>query len=277
NFELVSNIFEWLAFNEDAQVPLRTRLEERYMVAGFEIEKTRWNIAVGGCDHYFPFFINFNRTENVAGRGIAKYTGAEDILVFTDPDETFTDEEIEQLRGYLRDGKTIVLMSEITRSRPGSLQLMETFIPDVRFRGKSEFTLAQLPAGGDLIEQVVQEEEFAVLSDILPVSGMRMAGHTYPNGVVCPYGIEDASPYLHQLTVEGGSPLLQAEVNGQVADLARIFEVEGGRLVFFAQDAFWRNETLGWELQRPTASTADAHEIEYAFIDWLIAQTSAGQ
>ena len=277
NFELVSNIFEWLAFNEDAQVPLRARLEDRYTVVGFEIEKTLWNIAVGGCEHFFPFFINFNRTENVAGRGIEKYTGAEDVLVFTDPAETFSQEEIGQLEGYLSDGKTIVLLSDITLSRAGARQLMETFIPDVSFSSKASFSLAELPAGDDLVETVVQDEEFVFLSDTLPIDGMRMAGHVYPSGVECPLGIEDAQPYMRQLTVEGGEPLLQAEVGGEVADVAKIFSVNGGRVIVFFQDGFWRNQTLGWELQRPSTSTADAHEIEYAFIDWLIGQTPGGQ
>jgi len=271
NFEIVLNIFEWLARNEFADPHLRDlRTIDQYEV-GFEVDHSVWNIGTNACSGYFPFYINFNRAPSMQARGIVEFTGKERALVFTDPTAAYSAAEINQIKGYLKDGKPVVIVTDITRAGAGSTQLIRELLPEVTFHGKETFGAEALPAGEALVATQEAASEFPVSSSILEVAGRRLSGQLPIEGGQCEPK-DTWRSYVRMVTADGGTPLLQADVDGQTVDLARIYEVDGGKVILFLQDGFWRNETLGWERMVPTAAHDDAHQVEYAFIDWLMTQ-----
>lgn len=273
NFEMVVNIFEWLAHNEFAEPRLRDRLSTDFYHIGIDIEHSDWNTGTNSCDGFFPFFINLNRTPQVVARGGTTFDGSEDALIFTDPRETFTQDELDRIASYLDEGKPVVIVTDVVAGRAGARQLLQALVPDLDIQvGQASMGIADLPLNRDEVT-VMLEDSAPTSSPILDIDGMRMAGHVYPSGARCAYDLDDSTPYLRKVTSSSGSPFLQATLpSGDTVDLARIFEVGQGQLIVFLQDGFWRNETLGWERQPPTAATADAHQIHYKFQDWLITQ-----
>jgi hypothetical protein len=268
NFELACNIVQWLAHDEAATPPLRDRLATPLRIA-FDAAHSGWNVEGNECDGYYPFYIDFNRDTQAVGRAIPALEGTWNVLVFTDPEVPFSAAEIAYLRSHLQREGTVCLFTDVTRARPGSRQLLAELVPDIKLRGRRAFGIDALPAGPDRVETVVAAEEFAVLSSLLPVDGMRLAGHTYPPGARCAFDVEKSRPYLHRLVATGGEPFLQARVGGEVVDLARIYPVGGGGVIVFFQDGFFRNETLGWQQHAPGPRTADSHRIVHAMVQWL--------
>ena len=104
---------------------------------------------------------------------------------------------------------------------------------------------------------------FRAHADICPQGSLSTISRTFKEE------IESAEPYLYVVNASGGERLLWADVEGEEVDLARVYEVGGGRLVLFLQFGFWRKETLGWERQVLSAANQDAHQVQYRFIDWL--------
>lgn len=269
NFEFAANLFEWLAGGETSAPPLRARMKAALRV-GFDLQHARWNITGIDCDHYLPFYIDFNRAPGVVSRGLLGLRGEWDVLVFTDPDAPFHAEEIAYIKAHAERGGTVVVLTDVRRARPGAQQLLSALIPGTTLTGRRAFGLAQLPAGDDLVATLAAPVEFPLVSAPLPVNGLRMAGHSYPAGARCGLDVEKSQPYLVQVTAAGGEPLLQAQAGGGVVDLARVYPAGRGRIVVFFQDGFFRNETLGWEVYVPAARTADAHRVVYEFVRWLM-------
>jgi hypothetical protein len=274
NFEQVTNLFEWLAKNEFAAPPLRERLEASFYHVGIDIEHSDWNTGTNACNGFFPFFINFNRTPQIVARGGTSFDGKEDALVFTDPVETFTQAQLDQIAAYLDAGKPVVILTDIVQGRSGARQLISHLLPDLELRvSDATVTMNQLPLAPLDANTATLTTPPEITSPILNIDGLRMAGHTYTAGVRCPQDIESSTPYLRRVTATAGDPFLQATLpDGSTTDLARLFNVGQGQLIVFFQDGFWRNETLGTERQLPTPATADAHQIHYRFLDWLIQQ-----
>jgi hypothetical protein len=268
NFELACNIFEWLARDESVQPPLRERLAMPLRVA-FDLEHSAWNIEGNECDGYFPFYIDFNRDTQVVARAVPELAGSWDVLVFTDPEKPLAADEIAYVRSHLAAGGTLMLFTDITRARPGSRQMLSEFVPEVVFHGRRTFGIDALPAGKDAVETVVGAAEFAVRSSVFDVAGLRMAGHQYPPGTRCAFDVEKSLPYLHRIVATGGEPFIQAQLDADVVDCARIYSVGNGGVIVFFQDGFFRNETLGWQQHAPGPRTADSHRIVHAMVQWL--------
>ena len=275
NLELALNTFEWLADNENTPTPLRdTTLDDTFTV-GLPLEQSDWNIGINFCAGYFPFFINFNRQPRITARGILDFDKDYDALVFTDPSHTFSAGDLDRIKAHLDADKPLVILTDLTRARQGSVQLIQELVPEFSVDGlQGPLTAANLPASADHIETVLSETEFPILSDTLDLAGLRMSGHTYPTGVACPEGVADAIPTMRRVRATFGTPFLQAELpDGTLTDVARRTQrPQGGQIIVFLQDGFWRNETLGAERQMPTPDTQGAHHIEYRFHDWLITQ-----
>jgi hypothetical protein len=275
NFELAANAFEWLARNENADVPLRQGLPEDAFHVGVDLGHSNWNTGTNNCSGFFPFYINFNRTPQIIARGVERLKGTEEALVYPDPIDQFTAEELDQIRGYLDDGKPVVLMTNVFAGA-GSAQLLAHLAPEFTLRATrngDEVSAADLPLSAESVDRIEGEDEFPVSSMVIDVKGLKMAGHRYPSGVKCSEDIEDSVPYLHRVTSTWGDPFMTATLpDGSTVDIARIKQVGAGSLVVFVQDGFWRNETLGWERQFPSDSNADAHQVQYRFLDWLITQ-----
>ncbi len=271
NFELVSNIFEWVGGQEAASPPLRERLSTEYLRVGVDLEHADWNIGSNGCAGYFPFFINFNRTPQIAARGIDRPRGDEALLVYPNIQRELSADRVEEVRAHLRRGGWVFVVGDVVGGRSASWRLVEALAPDFAVEGGAgSVSVAALPSNDAAFPAVFGDDAFPVSAPRFDVSGMKMAAHNYTGGAVCPADIEQAQPYLRKTTSSQGVPFLQAEVDGQTVDLARELDVEGGKLVVFLQSGFWRNETLGSERQQPTRRTADAHKIQYKMLDWMV-------
>jgi hypothetical protein len=283
NFEIVTNIFEWVAKNDGAETNLREKLDPKFYHVGMDLGHSDWNVGINSCDGFFPFFINFNRTPQIIARGIEKITGDEEALVFPDPSQAFLPSEIDAIKANLAKGGNVIVMTDVVAGRAGGVDLLKQLTPDLTFKvGDQTHTLDDLPLSKDSAT-VYHDDAFPVQSTFFDVSGMKMAGHDYTGATKqvdgaavparCPDDVDFSRPYLRRVTSELGEPLLQATLpDGEVVDLARIVDLNGGKLIVFLQYGFWRNETLGMERQNPTTATADAHHIQYRFLDWLIKQ-----
>ncbi len=269
NWEAALNGFEWVAKNEGATPNLRDiPLQDDHFVVGVELAHSNWNIGTNGCFGYFPFFINFNRDPEVAARGVESMTNAEHALVFTDPGGAFTEQELAQVQTYLQSGKTVLLLTDVVRAGAGSKQLLKTFAPQLRFTGKEEFGVDDLPADDAKVETVTSPAEWPVRSTELAVTDQKVSGHVTQGGFDCSPDATWTS-YVRAFTVSGGTSLAQLDVDGTLVDFIRVFDVEGGRFVVVLQDGVFRNETLGWERYIPTAEHADAHELQFLLLDWM--------
>ncbi len=275
NFELAANSFEWLARNENAEKPLREGLPESAYHVGVDMGHSGWSIGKNSCDGFFPFFINFNRTQGVIARGVEDLKGTEEALVYPDPSDNFTTAELAQIRTHLEGGRPVVLVTNVNAGS-GSRQLLGEFAPEFAVKtgeGGELYGLDAFPLADNQIERVEGEDEFPVASPVFDIDGLAMAGHRYPPGVKCSDEIEQSIPYLHRVNSDWGEPFMTAALpDGHVVDVARWKKVGDGHLIVFLQDGFWRNETLGWERQYPSSNNADAHQVQYRFIDWLMTQ-----
>lgn len=273
NWELAANSFEWLAKNENADKNLRNSLPEESFHVGVDMGHNSWAIGKNSCDGFFPFYINFNRTQQIIARGVEELKGTEEALVYPEPTDNFTTEELAQIRTHIESGRPVVLLTDV-QAGSGARQLLGEFAPEFTVNGNgTTYTLDQFPLDDTQIEQVEGTDEFPVSSPVFDIDGLKMAGHKYPPGVNCSEEIEQSTPYLDAVTSDWGDPFMQATLpNGQTVDLARWKKVGDGHFIVFIQNGFWKNETLGWERQFPTASNEDAHQVQYRFLDWLITQ-----
>ena len=272
NFELACNAFQWLAGEEDIlEPPLRSIPLDSLLKVGFDLEHCNWNIGLENCDGFFPFFINFNRTEEVSARGLDQLTEGYDVLIFTDPVKSFIEEDYSIIKNHLSQGGTVMVLTNVIDGGRAGWELIENFIPDFSVQvGELSLSVSELPAGYSVIEKFVSPNPYPVFSDYIEVEGYRIAGHKYPVDAECPKDIEDSESTIIKVTTDSGEALLYAEADGERVDIARMFTVEGGTFIVFIQDGFFRNETLGWERQMPTTANIQVHQVEYRLIDWLI-------
>lgn len=276
NFELIANTFEWLAHEEGAATPLRQRLSAPLQV-GFDLLYSDWNVAGNGCNCYVNFYIDFNRIPGCVARALPSLKGNWDVWVLTDPILELPQQALDYLHGHLRAGGTLLVLTDVARARPGTPGLLQALLPDLVFSGQRDFTVRDLPAGPQLVAPIPSDEEFPLQSNYLDVSRLRMAAHEYPENARCGIDVESSRPYLLALTASGGEPFLQAQVGTRTVDLARLYEVDGGRLVVFFQDSFFRNETMGHDMYEPGPRTADSHAVVRALVQWLRETTPAGR
>jgi hypothetical protein len=267
NFELVANIFEWLGHREAENPPLRSRMQAALRVA-FDAGHGQWNIAGNACDGYLPFYTDFNRGAGVVARGVLHLGGSWDVLVFTDPVERFDAPDLARVRSHVEAGGTAIVMTDVVRAQPGTIQLLRDLVPQVVVNGRQSFGLDALPAR-DLVATTTASEAFPLVSALLDVTGLRIAGHEYPSGTRCGMDLGKSHAYLRQLTATGGEPLLQARIGNAVVDIARIYSIGKGRLIVFFQDGAFRNETLGWERQPATPLNEDSHRVVHQLVGWL--------
>lgn len=273
NFALVTNLFAWLAGLEAAPPALHAPPPARLRV-GFALEPSGWNVYGQDCDFYHPFYITFNQTPGVMAAGLLDLDGDWDVLVFTDPAAPLDAAGRRAVAAHLAAGGTVVVLTDVVRTRPGARQLLVDLVPDVVVEGRSRISVQGLPAP-ERVETLTAAEEWPAVSPALAVGGLHVAGQEYPGGLRCPWDVGKTRPYLRRIRASGGEPLLQAEVRGGVVDVARTYAVGGGTVVVFFQDGVFRNETLGWAEHVPTGRTIESFRIAYAFIDWLLERHGA--
>jgi len=74
---------------------------------------------------------------------------------------------------------------------------------------------------------------------------------------------------LLDTTSTWGEPLLQAKLGDKTVDIARVKSVNGGELIIFLQDEFFRSATMGEYLHAPNDKNKDAHLLQFSLQNYL--------
>ncbi|MFP4596946.1 MAG: DUF4350 domain-containing protein [Persicimonas sp.] len=267
NFELVMNIFQWLAGDEDGSL-LRTGRPPGLNI-GLELIHNEFSVGRKGDDGYYVFFVNFNRDHEVTGRGRMGIDTRYDVLWLVRPDIEFGDDELADVEQFFADGKTVVLSFEADDISPATEKLLLEFAPDFTLETDEQTYRVfedDEPGLQDLdVERV--EGPLALDSQRLPVHDLQVGAHPRDRENP-PAGL---SMYLLEIASEWGDPLITARTDGGLTvDIARRKAIGDGELIVFVQDGFWRNRTLGGgETTRPTDENEDAVELQYRVLDYL--------
>lgn len=292
NFELATNIVEWLAGNEDATEPLRLQKRKGHNIA-FESRTNFFQAARTPKDGYYNFFIESNRNEEITARATPLLeTHNTDTLFFPSSDITFRasashlndlefdEEELDQIYHFLHDGGQVVISFEANDIRRPTEQLLERLTDDFEIRSGE---VSWKPGDSESFDPGVWEGFFPITSTNFFIDDLLLGSlETFPNpadpaddeadGPFYPEDYEDLEGYLFDLEVSWGLPFIDAQKSGtQSTTIARHSLVGAGELIIFVQDGFFRNRTLGTdELLRPQASfRIDTIEFQHRFLDYL--------
>ncbi len=265
NFELAVNGIEWLANQESTERPLRTTRPFGVNIGMYQ-PATRYNGGKFSGDSFFGFFVNANRDLGVTMSGRESLNQKDDVLILTDVSAEMTEAEVNSVRQYLRDGKKVMVTFEADEIRPQTIALLKELAPD--FALEVDGTTYDLDALVEDVEVPRKEGKFPGTSDYLAINGLNLASFEGAN----------TEPYLLDVRSTWGDAFLQA---GDT-DLARIKEVDGGELVIFIQDGFFRNRTFGDYLRAPNSTGVikgeddrvasgynDAHSMQFRLLDWF--------
>ncbi len=270
NFRHAMNAFEWLAKQENAQpVPLAD-LKPRGFNIGVETRLSGWATGNGADDSYYTFFVNFNRVQDVTGRGITRFDGRDDALVIPSPKEPIAASDVESIITYLAEGKKVVVTFEIDQLtnityRP-TIELIHQLAPDFDVSSAGERVTFEQSA--DQIAGALAELDFEVREGTTTLRSGRMDVEGIDLASVRDGTSEDESiRYMIDVDSSWGDELF-ATRDG--AAIARSKRLGAGELIIVLQDGFWRNRTTGdSESTPPTPEAAQAMELEYRLIDYL--------
>jgi hypothetical protein len=292
NFKHALNVFEWVTGNEDAELPLRNTPTAGTPLA-VDIKANNYAPGDSGSKGYYTFFVNFNRDQTVTTTGVLRYTGDEDAIVFPTPENTFSEDDLAAIRGYLDAGKRVVITVHapelVDDDKQAAVQLIRELAPGftlsdgtdtVTFDAAS--TLAEIQAGIDTLDltpvegymQLEADARFPGVEDLdvgmlssRSVPELDDAGEPVLDEDGDPVSTTVYDPSHLAVTSDWGEPLLQASTG---ADVARIKKVGAGELIVFVQDRHWRNSSIGKsEAKAPPAAGKDNVEFQYLFVDYL--------
>lgn len=292
NFKHALNIFEWVTKNEGAEVPLRDTPTSGTPLA-IDIKHNGYAPGDSGSRGYYSFFVNFNRDQTVTATGVLRYSGQEQAIVFPSPDDEFTDDELDSIRGYLDDGKRVVILADAREladdNRRGTVQLIRELAPgftvsdgtDTVTFGASD-RVDDLQAALDALTFQVDDSYMTLEPDArlpgaqdLSVGELTSRVEDVLDGDGQPTFDEDGDritetfydPHHLVVTSSWGEPLMRSD--GGV-DVARVAPASNGELIVFVQDKLWRNASVGKsEAKRPPAAAMDNVELEYLFVEYL--------
>jgi hypothetical protein len=264
NFEFLMNTFQWLA-DEEGSAPLRSARRSGLNI-GLDMSHDNFQIGRSGKNGYYVFYVNLNRDHEVTANARMDIGEYDDVLMLMDPSVEFDADDVERVRQYFDDGKTVVLSFEADDISAATVELLEQIAPD--FSVTVDQTTYPVTAGARSFEGLEVgrvQGPLALESEALDVSGLSLS--TMPRR--SENDDEGLSPYLLEITSEWGDPFITT-FNGDVVDIARRKAIGEGELIVFVQDGFWRNRTLGSsETTPPTQQNADAIELQYRLLDYL--------
>ena len=274
NFRHVMNSFEWLAKQRQLSPTPLADIKPAGFNIGVDARLNKRAIASGAKDNYYTFFINFNRDQEVTGRGITRLDQQDDALILPSPKQEVSADDLEDIVNYLDDGKKVVLTFELNQLdqntyRP-TLDLLKKLAPDFSVQIEGGTTI-RLTDTSENIASTLSAANFQKLtspstlqSSRLDVDGIELASVDLQTTSES----STRTPYLLKLRSAWGEPLL-ATAEGDYT-IARSKRLGNGELIIFVQDGFWRNRTTGEsESDPPTAEATQATNLQYALIDYL--------
>ncbi len=264
NFELAMNSFEWLAKEENTETPLRLQ-RPAGTVIGLDQKHTEYFGGKQGANGELSFYVNMNRDAEITGRGINRFNGFDDALMIINPTVNYSAAELEQIRGYFRAGKKVVLTFEPGMVAPATAQLLKEFAP--------EFTLESGSASVDIDGLVAfapaeSKGAFELSSTQLPVAGLKLAAY-HSDPVDNDNEDADIEPYLYELRSGWGEPFIIGQQGSKRIDIARRSKVESGELIIFPQDGFFRNRTMGNYLRPPRSHNQAVYDLQKHLQNYL--------
>lgn len=288
NFELATNIFEWLAFQEDSPAPLRAQPLKGHHIA-MEGRTSHYQPARVAQKGYYNFFIESNRNEEITMEiqttlDLAPLKSfmipAADINYTSILDHLnhiyFEEDELDEIEAFLRNGGQVILSFEADDIPIQTIQVLERLAPDLEIRTDNNIWTLEDTALPDPRRLLGPRE---LRSSVLPVHDLTLGAlSSFPqpgeDGAAprYPEDYEDLALTLLDVDVPWGEPFLEARRDdGSWATIARHQKVGDGELIIFVQDGFWRNRTLGSdELLAPRASfRQNSIELQHRFLDYL--------
>lgn len=288
NFELATNIVEWLAGNDGAALPLRAQPTGRYQMA-FEGRTSHFQPARVAPKGYYTFFVESNRNEEIT-MSVSPTPMLErlDTLFLAAADITYPsslshlnhiyyeEEELDKYESFLSEGGQVVVMFEADDISAQTIQVLERLAPDLEIQaGDERWSIHSEESLSP--ERLVSPRRIS--SPYLEVSDLRLGAlSSFPvpgepgEAPLYPDDYEELATTLLDVDVQWGSPFLGAlRDDNSVVTIARRKEVGNGELIIFVQDGFWRNRTLGSdELLRPRASVRrNSIALQHRFFDYL--------
>lgn len=267
NFELAMNAFEWTAKQEDvAEVPLRD-IKPKGTLIGQDQRHSEYSGGKPSRNNFWVFYVNNNRDPEITARGSIRFENEEDVLFLMSPSVEFTERDVADVRRYLESGKKVVVTFEPNSASPAVIGLLRELAPEFSVTdGVNELRVTDEEPATLAAEKIVGEM-LPVTSELLDVDGLSVG--IYDGD---PSEAEDPSefpPYLWNVTSSWGEPFLQASADGDTIDLARYAEVDGGELIVFVQDGFFRNRSMGEYLRSPRDYNEDNNELQYRLLDYV--------
>ncbi len=278
NERLALNAMQWLA-RRDGEQPWRDTPASEVRI-GFEQERTGWTAGLRDAQGFHHFLGDLSRERGVAVSAMVDHTEPVDVLGFLEPRLPYTDVELEQLRARLEGGQRMVLVTNIARPGVGSAQLLATLLPDESVQGKGTLPLRNLNPddAADVVKPVLDVWGTVVAAEGYPVRNRRIAAltHAFENYKgrrgedVKPKRYSKGEPYLFDVRMTGGTPLLQATLpDGQVVDILRRYPVGQGELIVMLQGEIWGGRTLPTVREAPVDNNQPAFDSVLDFARWL--------
>jgi hypothetical protein len=266
NFELMMNTFQWLA-GEETAAPLRAAPLAGLSI-GLDMSHNSFQVGRNAPNGYYAFYVNLNRDHQVSADARMDIGSYNDVLMLMDPSAAFDDDDVERVRQYFADGKTVLVSFEADEISAATVGLLKQIAPN--FSITIDQTNYNVSDGAERFEDLdvgrlqgprTLDSGVLAVSD-LDVSTLARSGQNEEQGL---------SPYLLAISSEWGDPFITTVNNGEdTVDIARRKAIGGGELIVFIQDGFWRNRTLGnSETTPPTPQNADAIELQYRLLDYL--------
>jgi hypothetical protein len=263
NFEIALNSFEWLAKKESDPRRLRTT-RRRGTNIGLESKGNFYNTGRNAMEGYYVTYGHFHRDLEITAQATTSLQPRFDVHGFLAPTERYSAAEIETIRQELMRGKKVFVTFEADQISPATAELIMALAPDFSLEVAGT-TYASAEELGRVPTRRI-EGAHPLQSELMPVANLSMAS-------VRPRTrekVEDVDQYLLDVRSPWGEPLVQADIEGKTVDIARRKTVEGGELIIFVQDGFWRSRTMGFsEVDRPLYFNAAPIEFLYHFLDYL--------
>lgn len=263
NFELALNGFEWLAGRETDPIRLRS-VRRRGTNIGLESMGNFFNTGRNGNEGYYVTFGHMHRDLDISAQATTSLKTHFDVHGFLAPTEQYSDDDIETIRKELRRGKKVFVTLEADAISAATAHLLISLAPDFSLEvdGETFATAAEL----EEVPTRRLEGASPLVSDKLDVEGLSLAS-------VPPRRreeVEGVDRYLLDVRSSWGEPMVYTTREGKQIDIARSKVVEGGELIIFIQDGFWRSRTMGFsETDPPVYFNADPIEFLYRFLDYL--------
>ncbi|MFO8073550.1 MAG: hypothetical protein R6V85_16925 [Polyangia bacterium] len=280
NYAFGMNALQWLAGRED-EPPFRNEppIGLRF---GFEQERSGWTIGRRDKHGYYAFAFNLSRQPDIFHMGMVDLKDEVDVLGFLDPDVKYPKRDLAEVDRKLAAGKRVFLLLNAADPGRGSIQLLKRYAPGLELVGPERSVRAEeLKPGPNDLFPAVKGVFGRLVSSELEVNGDRIAALDHSKTGfkgrpgrrdVRPKSYDKAEPYLLNVRVRGGDPLVEAELpGGRRVSIMQRFAAGDGEIIAMVQGRIFSAHTLHCVRQEPVRTNQPAYDLEMRFMDWLLA------